>query len=78
MFRLFRSIRFLFMAPLIVLMIFVINLVVSPGDWWWQWAALGIGIAWVIRLFRVIGALVLAGGFAALLAYLQGRSRTRT
>jgi hypothetical protein len=38
-----------------------------------QWAALGIGIAWFINLFRVFRAVVLAGGLAALAAYLAGR-----
>jgi len=66
----FRAVKFLFMAPLILLMLFVINLMTSPGDWWVQWAALGLGIAWFISLFRVLGAIVLAGGIAALAAYL--------
>jgi hypothetical protein len=35
-----------------------------------QWAALGLGIAWVMSLFRVIRAIILAGGLAALGAYL--------
>jgi hypothetical protein len=51
----------------------VINLLTSPGEWWVQWAALGIGIAWVISLFRVVRALVLAGGLAALGLYLSRR-----
>jgi hypothetical protein len=65
-----RAFKFLFTAPVILLMLFVINLMTSPGDWWVQWAALGIGIAWFISLFRVLRALVLAGGVAALAAYL--------
>ena len=43
-----------FMAPVILAFLFVINLMTSPGDWWVQWAALGLGIAWVISLFRVM------------------------
>ncbi len=70
MIKTFRAVKFLFMAPLILLMLFVINLMTSPGDWWVQWAALGLGIAWFISLFRVLGAIVLAGGIAALAAYL--------
>jgi hypothetical protein len=35
-----------------------------------QWAALGLGIAWFANLFHVIRAIVLAGGIAALAAYL--------
>ena len=68
-----RSVKFLFTAPLILLLLFVINLMTSPGDWWVQWAALGLGIAWVVSLVRVVRALVLAGGLAALGIYLARR-----
>jgi hypothetical protein len=68
-----RAVKFLFMGPLILAFLFVINLLTSPGEWWVQWAALGIGIAWVISLFRVVRALVLAGGLAALGLYLSQR-----
>lgn len=69
----FRAVKFLFMAPFIVAFLFVINLMTWNGHWWVQWAALGIGIAWVINLFRVIRMVVLAGGLAALGAYLMNR-----
>jgi len=75
MYRLFRSVRFLFIGPLILAMLVVINLMTSPGHWWVQWAALGIGIAWVISLIRVVGTLIAVGGIAALVAYLRGRTR---
>ena len=65
-----RAVKFLFMAPLILAMLFVINLMTSPGHWWVQWAALGLGIAWFANLLHVIRAVVLAGGVAALAAYL--------
>ena len=65
-----RAVKFLFMAPLILAMLFVINLMTSPGHWWVQWAALGLGIAWFVSLLHVLRAIVLAGGVAALLAYL--------
>lgn len=65
-----RAMKFLFMGPLIVAFLFVINLMTWSGQWWVQWAALGIGIAWVISLFKVIRAVVVAGGLAALGAYL--------
>ena len=68
-----RAVKFLFMGPLIVAFLFVINLMTSPGEWWVQWAALGIGIAWVISLFRVIRAVIVAGGLAALAALLMRR-----
>ena len=64
-----HSVRFLFTAPLILILLFVINLMTSPGEWWVQWAALGLGIAWVISLIRVVRAILLVGGLAALAAY---------
>jgi hypothetical protein len=70
-----KSFRFLFMGPLILLFLVVINLMTSPGHWWVQWAALGIGIAWVTSLFRVIRAVVVAGGLAALGAWLLNRNQ---
>lgn len=72
--RTLKAMRFLVTAPLLVVMLFVINLMTSPGHWWVQWAALGIGIAWVFSLFRVLRAIVLLGGLAGLAAYV-GRSR---
>jgi hypothetical protein len=68
-----RAFKFLFVAPLILALLFVINLMTSPGDWWVQWAALGLGIAWVISLFKVARAIIVAGGLAALGAYLATR-----
>ena len=73
-----RSISFLFKGPLILLFLVVINMMTSPGHWWVQWAALGIGIAWVMSLMRVIRAVVVAGGLAALGAYLLNRNRNAT
>ena len=69
--RTFKSVRFLVTAPFLLLCLFVINLMTSPGHWWVQWAALGIGIAWVMSLFRVLRAIVLVGGLAGLAAYLN-------
>lgn len=74
--RTLRAVKFLFMGPVILAFLFVINLMTSPGHWWIQWPALGIGIAWVISLFRVLRALVLAGGLAALAAVLASKSRS--
>ena len=68
-----RAVKFLFTAPLILAFLFVINLLTSPGHWWVQWAALGLGIAWVVSLFRVARAIVVAGGVAAISAYLLNR-----
>ena len=74
MLRTLRAVRFLFMGPVILVMLVIINVMTSPGHWWVQWAALGIGIAWVISLFRVISAVVVAGGIAAFLMYMKNRS----
>jgi hypothetical protein len=71
-----RAVKFLFTAPLILAMLFVINLMTWHGRWWVQWAALGIGIAWVSSLFRVIRAVILAGGLAAVAAYFLNRRGT--
>jgi hypothetical protein len=68
-----KAIKFLIIGPLILAFLFVINLMTWSGAWWVQWAALGIGIAWVISLFRVIRAVILAGGLAALSAYILKR-----
>jgi hypothetical protein len=63
------SIKFLFLAPVILAFLVVVNLMTWNGQWWVQWAALGLGIAWIINLFKVIRTIVLAGGLAALGAY---------
>ena len=70
-----RAVKFLFMAPLIVAFLVVINLMTWNGEWWVQWAALGIGIAWIFSLFRVLRAIAVAGGLAALGAFLLNRQR---
>ena len=66
-----RSLRFLFVGPLALVMLLIINLLTSPGHWWIQWPALGIGIAWVISLLRVVRTALVLGGLAALVAYLR-------
>jgi hypothetical protein len=66
-----RAFRFLFVGPLVLLLLVTINWMTSPGHWWVQWPALGIAIAWVISLFRVIRALIVLGGLAALFAILR-------
>ncbi len=68
----FRAVKFLFMAPLILGLLFVINLMTWSGEWWVQWAALGIGIAWFVNLFKVLRAIVLVGEFAAVGTALAG------
>ena len=46
MFRVLHRIKFLFMAPLILPFLVIVNLVTWNGEWWVQWAAFGIGIAY--------------------------------
>jgi len=75
MWRTWRSLKFLVKGPFILLFLVIVNAVTSPGHWWVQWAALGIGIAWVISLIRVLRAVILLGGLAALIAYFQKRNR---
>ena len=71
--RTLHALGFLVKGPLILAFLFVINLMTSPGHWWVQWAALGIGIAWVFSLLRVIRAALLVGGLAGLFALLNRR-----
>jgi hypothetical protein len=72
-----KALKFLFIAPVIVIFLTVINLMTWDGEWWVQWAALGLGIAWVFSLLKVIRGIVVAGGLAAITAYLLNR-RTST
>ncbi len=65
--------RFLVVGPMILVLLVIINLMTSPHYLWFKWAALGIGIAWFISLVRVLSALVVLGGVAALIAYLRNR-----
>jgi hypothetical protein len=71
-----KAVKFLFLAPLILGFLTVINLMTWDGHWWVQWAALGIGIAWFISLLRVVRAIVIAGGLAALTGYMVNRRTT--
>jgi hypothetical protein len=68
-----HSVAFLVKGPFILLVLLVINAMTSPGHWWVQWPALGIGIAWTLSLFRVIRAGIVLGGLAGLLALLSRR-----
>jgi hypothetical protein len=74
MWRTWRSIKFLIKGPIILLFLVVVNATTSPHRWWVQWAALGIGIAWVICLLRVIRVMILLGGLAALIAWLTKKN----
>lgn len=65
------ALKFLFVGPMVLAMLVVINWMTAPGSWWVQWPALGIGIAWVVSLFRVVGAIVVVGGIAAFVAMVR-------
>jgi len=70
-----NDIKFLFIGPMILALLCVINLMTSPGEWWVQWAALGLGIPWVICMIRVMRATVIVGGLAALIAAWMRRTQ---
>ncbi len=62
MFGPLRRVKFLITAPFILLLCLVINVMTSPGQWWVQWVAFGLGIAWVINFFKLIRDIVVLGG----------------
>ena len=66
-----HAFRFLFVGPLILLVLFAVNMTTSPGNWWIKWPALGIGLAWMISLLRVLWALLIVGGVAALATFIS-------
>ena len=74
MHRTLRAVKFLVTGPIILAVLVVINLMTTPGNWWFKWAALGIGIAWIVSLARVIRAMVLLGGLLALIAYIKNKN----
>ena len=65
-----NSLGFLIQGPIILAILVLINWM-TGGPWWVQWPALGIGIAWVFSLLRVLRALLVVGGLAGLSAYLN-------
>lgn len=67
------SLKFLFTAPLILALLALINWLTSPGEWWIKWPAIGLGIAWFISLLRVLRAVIVVGGLAALGTWLWRR-----
>lgn len=73
-----RALKFLFIGPAILVLLFVVNWMTFDGEWWVRWAALGIGIAWVVSVLRVLRAALVLGGFAALLTWLAQRRSARS
>lgn len=67
-----NSLSFLVTGPILVAFLYVLN-AMTGGAAWWQWAALGIGLAWVFTLLRAIRLLAMVGGLAGLAALLARR-----
>ena len=67
-----NSLSFLVTGPIILAFIYVVNWM-TGGEAWWQWAALGIGLAWVFTLVRAIKLLFVVGGLAGLAALMARR-----
>lgn len=63
-----------FTALFVVALCVAINAFTSPGHWWAQWVALGMGIAVLAAWGRALK-LALAAGGLALLAHLVLRGR---
>lgn len=53
-----------FTALFVVGVCFAINAFASPGHWWVQWVALGMGIAVVCAWARALKLAIAAGGLA--------------
>jgi hypothetical protein len=64
-----RSLSFLVKGPFILAICFLVSWM-TDGDWF-KWAALGIGIAWFVSLFRVLRAALVLGGIGAVAAYVS-------
>lgn len=47
-----RAVTMPFKALFVVGLCALINLMTSPGHWWFQWVALGMGIATVVALAK--------------------------
>jgi hypothetical protein len=67
-----NSLSFLITGPILLGFLYLVNWM-TGGAPWWQWAALGIGLAWVFTLLRAIRLLFVVGGLAGLAALLAWR-----
>ena len=67
-----NSLSFLITGPILLAFLYLVNWM-TGGAPWWQWAALGIGLAWVFTLLRAIRLLFVVGGLAGLAALLAWR-----
>jgi len=66
-----HAVRFLFVGPPLLVFLILINWMTFSGHWWVKWPAVAIGFVWVISLIRVVFALALLDGLAALVAHLR-------
>ena len=67
-----NSLSFLVTGPIILAFLYLVNWM-TGGEAWWQWAALGIGLAWVFTLVRALKLLFVVGGLAGLAALMARR-----
>jgi hypothetical protein len=44
----------------------LVNWMTSPGHWWVQWVAMGLGIAMIVKFSRALRALLVTGAIAGL------------
>jgi hypothetical protein len=65
-YKTFKAIKFLITGPMILAMLFVIQMMTPGGTHWFRWALFGIGLAWMISLMRVLRSVIVVGGLAAL------------
>jgi hypothetical protein len=75
--NLVEAVTFPFKALFVVGICFIINAMTSPGHWWVQWVAFGMGIAllvkWARALKTLLGAAVVGGLGYAIYRWLEGR-----
>lgn len=64
-------------AVFVVGVCFVINWMTTPGHWWVQWVALGMGIAVASAWWRAAKVLVAGGALLTLAAWWHGRNEAR-
>ena len=73
-----KAVTFPFHAIFVVGLCYAINALTSPGVWWAQWVALGMGIAllcvWARALKTIVAAAGLAGGVWLLHRWWTGRA----
>ena len=69
---LLKAVTFPFKFMFVIGLCYFINWMTSPNQWWAQWVAFGMGIAWIAIWARALKALALTA-LATALAYLAHR-----